>query len=102
MYRRTIYPCPHCGGEGAIQRNYAQKLKTYMVFVRCSMCGATGKVAAQKDEGRDTNTENAEVRAIAAWNTRTGGVQLNDRIAMDYLREEHPDLWDEIIHGEWC
>ena len=69
--KQTIKPCPHCGGEAIMYANYAPRTKSYMIFVKCGICGATGKTTAQKDDPAADNWESdACARALDAWNMR--------------------------------
>lgn len=72
MAEMYIKPCPHCGGSGCLISKYSYRLKTYMVYVRCDVCGAQGRIYttdSEKDfESWDSDTAYC---AISAWNLRT-------------------------------
>ena len=66
-----IKPCPHCGGEAIMQANFAYRTRSFMIFVKCGICGASGKVCAQKEDPEiDKWQSNACKRALSAWNMR--------------------------------
>ena len=68
----TIKPCPHCGGAGLLYQNYSYKIRSYFVFVRCDVCGATGKVYRSDEDAKTVDWNNDPCNdAIAAWNLRT-------------------------------
>lgn len=65
--------CPHCGGTGSLNSNYSYKTRSYFVFVKCGVCGATGKVyGSTADPARMEWDSQACNDAIAAWNMRIG------------------------------
>lgn len=67
-----IKSCPHCGGTGTLNSNYSYKTRSYFVFVRCDICGATGKIYGSTEEPAQTEWNNAACNdAVAAWNMRT-------------------------------
>lgn len=68
----TIKPCPHCGGAAYLNSNYSPRLKSYMVYVRCDVCGAQGRIYNDDTEpaAQDWQTE-AAYSAVEAWNLRT-------------------------------
>lgn len=71
----TLKSCPHCGGIACLHSNYSYKTRSYFVFVKCEVCGATGKVTTSKDEpaAQEWNNEACD-RAVSAWNMRKGAV----------------------------
>ena len=72
MSDKTIKPCPHCGGTACLNANYSYKARCYYVFIKCDICGATGKAYTSKDDPQEVNWNNAACSdAIAAWNMRT-------------------------------
>lgn len=72
MAETYIKPCPHCGGTGCLIGQYSYKLKSYMIFVRCDVCGAQGRIYNTDDE-KDIENWNSDAAycAISAWNLRT-------------------------------
>lgn len=63
-----IKNCPHCNGVGEIQANYSRNNHCYFVFVKCTLCGAQGKVFSTTEEpAEDMETV---VKSISAWNMR--------------------------------
>lgn len=69
---KEIKNCPHCGGEAIMYANYAARTHSYMIFVKCGICGATGKTTAQREDPEATGWESdACTRALEAWNMRT-------------------------------
>lgn len=70
----NIKACPHCGGAACLNANYSYKARAYFVFVKCNICGATGKTYRDdKDPGADCNDwRTASCNdAVEAWNMRT-------------------------------
>lgn len=66
-----IKPCPHCGGEAIMYANYSKRTSSYMIFIKCGICGSCGKTTAQKEDPEiDDWQSNACKRALSAWNMR--------------------------------
>ena len=73
-----IKPCPHCGGDATLYCNYSGKQRKYLVFVKCEICGAQGKVFSDSQHPEETNWNNAACdSAIKAWNMRTTDKEIN-------------------------
>ncbi len=73
MSRRPIKPCPHCGGVAYLNSNYSYKTRSYFIFVKCDICGATGKTTCEQEDPAISEWQSdACERAIEAWNMRTG------------------------------
>ena len=69
-----IKPCPHCGGEAALYRNYSRRCRSYFVYVRCEICGAQGKLYGCQEAPEAHDWKNAACcDAVKAWNMRTEG-----------------------------
>lgn len=67
-----IKTCPHCGGSACLNANYSYKTRSYFVFVKCDICGATGKTYTSADDPAGYGWNTAACNdAIAAWNLRT-------------------------------
>lgn len=66
-----IRECPHCGGEAALCYKYSLKTDSYLVFCKCQLCGAQGRVYSSKECPEDENWESQTCkRALEAWNMR--------------------------------
>lgn len=67
-----IRPCPHCGGNSALTSKYSAKKRLYFIFVKCDLCGAQGKIYADKEdpEWYGWNMPACQ-NAVSAWNMRT-------------------------------
>lgn len=63
-----ILNCPHCNGAGELQANYSTRNRCYFVFVKCSMCGAQGKVFSTQEEPKEDREVLA--KSVSAWNMR--------------------------------
>ena len=63
-----IKTCPHCGGESWLNESYSNKNRCYFAFVKCSVCGAQGKIYQSKKE---PSAETCRL-AVSAWNMRYG------------------------------
>lgn len=64
--------CPHCGGSAYLHANYSYKTRGYFVFVKCDVCGATGKAYTSPDNPAASDWANQTCDdAAAAWNLRT-------------------------------
>lgn len=73
MCNTPIRCCPHCGGEADLTQDYCSPKRRYIVFVKCDVCGAQGKVYDSWLEPAAEDWQNAACRkAISAWNIRTG------------------------------
>lgn len=72
MNDTTIKTCPHCGGSACLNYSYSYKTRSYFVYVKCDICGATGKTykSAEDPAANGWNTTACN-DAIAAWNLRT-------------------------------
>jgi len=68
-----IKTCPHCGGAGRLNANYSYKTRSYFIFVKCDICGSTGKTYGSREDpqAEDWNTPACD-DAISAWNMRNG------------------------------
>lgn len=72
MQDKYIEFCPHCGGTACLNQNYSYKTRSFFVFVKCDICGATGKTYHSNDDAAEAGWNNAPCNdAIAAWNMRT-------------------------------
>ena len=72
MSNKRIKPCPHCGGVSYLNSNFSYKTRSYFIFVKCEICGATGKTAGSKENpAADDWQSDACERAVEAWNMRT-------------------------------
>ena len=71
MSKTAIKPCQHCNGVAYLNANYSYKTRSYFVFVKCEVCGATGKTTSSKEDpqAEDWQSEACE-RALEAWNLR--------------------------------
>lgn len=69
-----ILPCPHCGGCARIESSVSKHGKEYF-FVRCIVCGASGKTT-RVGLNHTTDKHDAIRDAVFAWNLRT---PLRDR-----------------------
>lgn len=70
----AIKPCPHCGGIAYLNGNYSYKTRSYFVFVKCDICGATGRTACSKTSPAEDEWKNeACEKAVEGWNLRTDG-----------------------------
>lgn len=73
---RKIKPCPFCGGEPSLYRNYNRRQGCWFVTVRCDLCNAqSGGIyhSDAMDEMTDEEFWNLDPchRAIDKWNRRT-------------------------------
>lgn len=64
-----ILPCPHCGGPAKFACNKSGKGVCY-IYVRCIVCGASGKTA-RVGSGLNKTEQDAERDAVLSWNLRT-------------------------------
>lgn len=72
MYTK-IKQCPYCNGTADLYFNYSPKCRVFFVYVRCEICGSTGKAFKSQDEPADVEWKNdACESAIRAWNMRNG------------------------------
>ena len=73
MSEQHLKSCPHCGGAAYLEQNYSYKARSYFVFVKCSICGAQGKIfnSEQEPAAAEWQTGLAMNAAAAAWNMRT-------------------------------
>lgn len=69
-----IRQCPHCGGDAYICAE-TSKENEWFVFVRCSVCGSTGKkfMAYDGEPTKHIYDDLAIVQAVNAWNMRYHG-----------------------------
>ena len=73
MDELEIMNCPHCGGTADLTCNYSPKTRKYFVYVRCDICGSTGKTYLSKDHPDAFEWRDMACRdAISAWNMRLG------------------------------
>lgn len=83
MRTEQLLPCPHCGGTACLNTKYSWKIKGWIVFAKCDVCGAQGKVYLSPDDPEEEDWNNRPCRdAAAAWNMRTG-----DRAQEDLANE---------------
>ena len=68
---KTLKPCPFCGADDAELTSREAK-GCNLVFVRCGMCHAQGKIATISDNDLDDDYEVMKVHDKAArfWNAR--------------------------------
>lgn len=72
MTEPFIKKCPHCGGLADLNKNYSYKTRSYFVFVKCDICGATGKTYHSERNPAEAGWNSQQCNdAIAAWNMRT-------------------------------
>lgn len=72
MSSNTIKTCPHCGGSACLNSAYSYKIRSYFVFVKCDICGATGKTYNSADDPAEDGWNTTACNdAIKAWNLRT-------------------------------
>ena len=63
--------CPFCGGIAGLHGNYSYKYKSWFVFVKCMMCGSSGKTFMTEKDPEETDWKDDGCnRAITAWNMR--------------------------------
>lgn len=68
-----IRECPHCGGSATLYYNYSGRQRKYMVFVKCEICGAQGKIFVDANDPDEYGWRTAACdSAVKAWNMRTG------------------------------
>jgi len=79
----SIKACPHCGGSAYLvsnctyktwtAKNYSMKKQVYFVMVKCTVCGAQGKIysSGQDDPAAEDWNNAACYDAVNAWNMRT-------------------------------
>ena len=78
--KTNILECLHCGGAAYLNSNYSYKTRAYFVFVKCDVCGATGKTARSENEPAEDNWQSPPCEsAIAAWNLRTSPKARKDK-----------------------
>lgn len=71
-----LKPCPFCGGEAAIR--YQDVYMSKAVFAHCKVCKARimeryeGKHIRQDGTYNSISLEDAEKKAVEAWNRRAG------------------------------
>lgn len=66
-----IKTCPHCGGDASLIGKYASKARSYIVFCKCDICGAQGKVYNSQEDPQEKDWSNAAcMDAVKAWNMR--------------------------------
>lgn len=71
MTMTPIKNCPHCGGPARLHQRYARQMREYMIFVKCDICGAQGKIYNTEQEASEIDwTGTACSLAAAAWNMR--------------------------------
>ncbi len=75
----TIRECPHCGGDATLYCIYSGKLRKYLVFVKCKICGSQGKPFTDTNYPEDVNwCDYACDSAVKAWNMRTTDKEENE------------------------
>lgn len=80
MASEYIKTCPNCGGSSCLTQSYSYKSRLYFAYVKCSICGAQGKVFASKEEPAAEDWDNEACNgAIDAWNMRTGANNDEDK-----------------------
>ena len=63
--------CPHCGGLAVLNGNYNDNRDAWFVFVKCRVCGATGKTCITPNDPDEVQwKDSACLFAIDAWNLR--------------------------------
>ena len=75
--RKSIKPCPFCGGRGFLEgssRAFVNGESTRVAFVRCLQCNARGGRVNIADFGTNSRSIDAEREAVAKWNRRNGNV----------------------------
>lgn len=64
-----LKPCPHCGGKAFFKYNQSVDTKTWFCYVKCHICGATGKTVFTEDSPFVISREYICL-ALDAWNLR--------------------------------
>lgn len=73
--------CPHCGGTACLNASYGYRTLTYFIYVKCDICGATGKTYTSATDPAIDNWENSAcIDAVKAWNMRTTERKVKDAI----------------------
>ena len=76
MSNQRLKNCPHCGGMAHLEQNFTRKTHNYIVYVKCDICGAQGKVYSSEEAPAETEWQNEACNAAAAaWNLRTAEAQ---------------------------
>ena len=66
-----IKPCPHCAGQSELWYNYSRKINGYFIFVKCSLCGAQGRIYMSRESPEQSDWDLNQCRyAVEAWNQR--------------------------------
>lgn len=68
-----LKPCPFCGGKPYLETHHRAFIKaktTRVAFVRCRECEARTQRFELTDFGRTSHSEEANKKAIEAWNRR--------------------------------
>lgn len=69
-----LKPCPFCGGRPYLEtshRAFIDAQTTKVAFVRCRDCNARTARFKLADFGRTSHSQQANEKAIEAWNRRT-------------------------------
>lgn len=81
--RKSMKPCPHCGGRPYLETSSrawekdaeTEKEQSFRVsFVRCMNCKARGGMVKVSDYGKTSRSIEAEKKAVELWNRRTENV----------------------------
>ena len=60
-------------GTATLNSNYSYKLHKFFVFVKCDICGATGKAYISEEQPASEDWNNQPCKdAVEAWNMRSG------------------------------
>ena len=68
-----LKPCPFCGGKPYLETHHRAFIKaktTRVAFVRCRECESRTQRFELTDIGRTSYSEEANKKAIEAWNRR--------------------------------
>ena len=66
-----IKPCPHCAGNAELWANYNRKINGYFVFVKCSLCGAQGRIYMSRKNPEFYGWDiDPCLYALESWNQR--------------------------------
>lgn len=67
-----LKPCPFCGDEAQLWRNWNRRSKVWFYYCKCELCGAQSTTITSSDPGisePDWKGSDA-LRARRAWNRR--------------------------------
>ena len=76
-----LKPCPFCGGKPYLETNHRAFIKaqtTKVAYVRCRNCNARTERFALTDFGHTSFSEEANKKAIEAWNRRANNAEGSD------------------------